>query len=501
LIRSCGSPFGDARIKRLIAETFSAAAEGPVRVAAISSVGPDVSHETDTIAAIVTPPGIGGIGVVRISGPDARRIARTIFRPSGKQETLESHRLYHGDVVCPETGAVLDECLAALLLAPRSFTGEDSLEISCHGNPLILESVLRAAVSAGARPAGPGEFTRRAFLNNRIDLAQAEAVAELIGARTERGARYALNQLRGGLSEEIERQLSVVLDSLSLIEAEMDFSEEELESPSRSELRARISACASELKRLAETYRQGRVFSTGIRIVIAGKPNVGKSSLLNRFAGERRAIVTPIPGTTRDFLEKAVTIDGIPVILTDTAGIRDPQDEIERIGIGFVREKIAEADLVIALLDGSEEIAPEDAEILQLCLKKPAIVAVNKSDLPRRLNVNALRTGIPDNPLLWISAKTGEGIESLGKAIRREALAGDDDPGNEVVVTNLRHRLALERAAGFLFQAAEGIDRQRPPELIAQDLRDALTALEDITGATSPEEILDRIFSRFCIGK
>jgi len=461
-----------------------------------------VSHETDTIAAIATPVGIGGIGIVRVSGPEARSIARCIFRPSGNHEFLQSHRLYHGDVVFPGTDTILDECLAAFLRAPHSYTGEDSLEISCHGGPVVLESVFRAAVAAGARPAGPGEFTKRAFLNNRLDLAQAEAVAELIHARTERGARYALNQLKGGLSEEIEGQMSVVLDVLALVEAELDFSGDEAEQPpALNELRERIAACAGNLARLAETYRQGRAFSAGIRIVIAGKPNVGKSSLLNRLAGEHRAIVTPIPGTTRDFIEQAVAIEGIPVILTDTAGIREPRDEIEREGIGFVRHKIAAADLVIALLDGSAELAPEDAEILRTCLLQPALVAVNKSDLPRRMDEEALRAGIAGAPCLWISAKTGEGIEALGKAIRRATLADADDPRAEVVVTNLRHKLALETAAAFLLQAAEGIRQKKPPELIAQDLRDALTQLEDIMGATSPEEVLDRIFSRFCIGK
>jgi len=460
-----------------------------------------VSHETDTIAAIATPPGIGGIGVVRISGPGAGRIAQQIFRPSGRHEILQSHRLYHGDAVCPETGAVLDECLAAVMSAPNSYTGEDSLEISCHGGPVVLESVLRAAVSAGARPAGPGEFTKRAFLNNRLDLAQAEAVAELIHARTERGARYALNQLKGGLSEEIERQMSVVLDVLALVETELDFAGDGAEPAPPSGLPERITSCAGKLTCLAETYRQGRAFSAGIRIVLAGKPNVGKSSLLNRLAGEHRAIVTPIPGTTRDFIEQAVTIEGIPVVLTDTAGIREPRDEIEREGIGFVRDKIAAADLVIVLLDGSADIAPEDAEILQTCLQQPFLVAVNKSDLPRRLDEAALRAEIAGAPCLWISAKTGEGIEGLQKAIRRAALAGADDPRAEVVVTNLRHKLALGTAAAFLSRAAEGIQQKRPPELVAQDLRDALTSLEDIMGATSPEEVLDRIFSRFCIGK
>jgi len=460
-----------------------------------------VSHETDTIAAIATPPGIGGIGVVRISGPGAGRIAQQIFRPSGRRETLQSHRLYHGDAVCPETGAVLDECLAAMMSAPHSYTGEDSLEISCHGGPVVLESVLQAAISAGARPAEPGEFTKRAFLNNRLDLAQAEAVAELIHARTERGARYALNQLKGGLSEEIERQMSIVLDVLALVEAELDFPGEDAESPSQSGFRDRIAVCAANLARLAETHRQGRVFSAGIRIVIAGRPNVGKSSLLNRLAGEYRSIVTPIPGTTRDFIEQALTIEGIPVILTDTAGIREPRDEIEREGIGFVQDRISAADLVIAMLDGSEEIAPEDAELLRICRRKPTLVAINKSDLPRRMDETSLRTVIDATPCLWISAKTGAGIDELGRSIRRTTLADADDPRAEIVVTNLRHKLALETAAAFLSRAADGIEQKRPPELVAQDLRDALTALEDIMGATSPEEVLDRIFSRFCIGK
>ena len=457
----------------------------------------------DTIAAIATPPGVGGIGLIRASGPEAEGIARRLFRPLRPLSSFLSHHLYHGHIVAPETGDVLDEVLVSFLKAPGSFTGEDTLEISCHGGPLILRTVLDEVLRAGARPAERGEFTKRAFLNDRLDLAQAEAVLDVITAQTHAGLSAAVARLRGKLSGRIEAIRSEIIDLLAGIEAAIDFSEDDGVTETPGSDLPRIQAVIDSLQTLAATYRRGRIYREGIGVVIAGRPNVGKSSLLNRLLGEKRAIVTSIPGTTRDFIEEALDIGGIPVRLTDTAGIRPPEDAIEREGIDLVWERLAAADTVLVLLDGSAELTTDDRELLVKLREKPLLPAVNKSDLPQRLDEGSLREILPETAPrpLRISAKYGDGIEALKQAICDTALVTPLQEMPEALIAHLRHKVALEKAAEGLIRARDGLRGGLPPELAALEIREALDALGEITGRTTTEDVLERIFMNFCIGK
>ena len=456
----------------------------------------------ETIAAIATPPGIGGVGLIRVSGPTAEEIARRLFRPLPPGNFL-SHHLYHGRIIAPTTGAILDEVLVAFLKGPHSYTGEDTLEISCHGGPLILRTVLEAVFQTGARPAERGEFTQRAFLNNRLDLAQAEAVLDIITAKTRPGLALAIDCLSGKLSEPIEAIRSEVIDLLAGVEAAIDFSEDDGVEETSDEALRRIRKLIDKIAALAATHRQGRIYREGIGVVIAGRPNVGKSSLLNRILGEKRAIVTPIPGTTRDFIEETVDIGGIPVRLTDTAGLRLPENAIEKEGIDLVWERLKTADAVLVLLDGSADLTADDRELLVKMISKPMLPVLNKSDLPQRLDEKSLRGLLPEGtpPAIRISAKYGDGLDRLTAALRDLVLATPAEESPEAMIVHLHQKTALKKAAAGLARAREGLLVALPPELVALELREALNALGEITGKTTPEEVLDRIFANFCIGK
>lgn len=457
----------------------------------------------DTIAAIATPPGVGGIGLIRVSGAAAAQIARRLFQPARPLAEFHSHRLYHGEIIVPETGRVLDDVLVAFLKGPRTYTGEDTLEINCHGGPLILRAVLGEVLRAGARPAERGEFTLRAFLNGRIDLAQAEAVLDLIAARTDEGLTAALHRLKGGLSQRIEAIRGAIVDLLAGIEAVVDFSEEEGlpagSGPGENEFQGIID----DLLSLAATCRQGRILREGIGMVIAGRPNVGKSSLLNRLLGQKRAIVTPIPGTTRDFIEETADIGGIPVRITDTAGIRAPENAIEKEGIDLVWERLADADALLVLLDGSMALTQEDRQLLARLPAKPVLTAINKSDLPQLLDEAELQGLLPSaspSPVR-ISAKYGQGIDGLTEAISALVLETPGQEMSEVMIADLRQKAALDRTAECLGRARDGLREGLPCEFVALDVREALDALGEISGRTASEEVLHRIFERFCVGK
>lgn len=458
----------------------------------------------DTIAALATPPGTGGIGVIRISGPRAIEIARRLFKPGENFTAFVSHRLYHGDIISPASGAVLDEALITLMKAPRSYTGEDTLEIYCHGGFFILQSVLEEVLAAGCRPAAPGEFTQRAFLNGRLDLAQAEAVSDLIMAKTEQGRELALSHLKGRLSEKIEAIRQEIVASLALLEAGIDFAEEEVSPDGAREAATGATALTEileKLQALLSTYKQGKLLRHGANVVLAGKPNVGKSSLLNALLGEKRAIVTPLPGTTRDFIEEFINIAGAPVKLTDTAGIGPTADIVEQAGIALVREKLVLADLILLILDGSAALAEEDRQVMADVAAQPCLIVVNKTDLPRQLDPAEVRAALPDAEMLPISAKYGEGLDLLKEAIYQAVLGLPENRGVEVMIANLRHKNVLENTIALLSQAAAGMRSRLPPELIAVELRDALACLGEMVEKTTNEEILEQIFSRFCIGK
>jgi tRNA modification GTPase len=371
----------------------------------------------DTIAAVATPPGTGSIGIIRVSGRNAEGIAALLFRSSRPEIDLKSHRLRHGRIISPGSGRVLDEVLVALMKEPQSYTGEDVLEIHCHGNPLILREVLAEVIHSGARLAEPGEFTKRAYLNSRIDLCQAEAVADIIGARTGRGLEIAISQHRGELSEKIEGLRQSLIDILAALETAIDFTEEEVSGGSPGDTRSRIDAILRELEELSSTYDRGKLVRKGVSAVITGKPNAGKSSLLNQLLGENRAIVTAIPGTTRDFIEEVIGIRGVPVRLTDTAGIRDPANIIEREGIGRVWERISSADAVIMVFDGSAPLTAEDDEVIEKNRGRPVIPVINKSDLEQAIDDGALQSRLAPAKPLRISAKTGDGIAAFLDAL------------------------------------------------------------------------------------
>jgi tRNA modification GTPase len=455
----------------------------------------------DTIAAIATSPGVGGIGIIRISGPLAETIARLLCRSPKGVIPLKSHQLYHARIISPATGAVLDEALITLMRKPRSYTGEDLLEIQGHGNPLILETLLTEVVRAGARLAVPGEFTRQAFLNNRIDLTQAEALMGLMTARTGRGLEIAHTQLRGALHRRIEALRQTLTEILATLEVAIDFSEDEGERHHPADAAAQLQNVLDQIREMLSTYREGRMIREGANAVIIGRPNVGKSSLLNRLLGENRAIVTAIPGTTRDFIEEYIDIRGIAVRLTDTAGLRNPANIIEKEGIDRVWGKLSTADLIIAVADGSTPLTGEDYDILEKTSYHRIVPVINKADLDHRLSDREMQVWLRDARPLWISAKTGAGIPALKEAIYERLTGEQTEQAAGVVITQIRHKTALEKTIGHLLQARESLTNAMSFEFVAFDLREALDSLGEIVGVTTSEDVLDRIFATFCIGK
>lgn len=455
----------------------------------------------DTIAAISTPLGTGGIGVIRISGPQALTIAGKVFRRKGDREPLLSHRFYLGEIIRPEDQKALDEVLLVFMRQPKTYTREDVVEIQCHSGALVLQEILQSVLRSGARLAEPGEFTKRAFLNGRIDLTQAEAVIDLISSKTRQSLELANRQRSGKLAAEVRQLKEGLLNLLVLLEASVDFPEEEIPDIDPQEILRRLQNTQDRLDVLGNTYQEGKIFREGIATVIVGKPNVGKSSLLNSLLREERAIVTPIPGTTRDVIEEIVNIQGIPLRLMDTAGLRPVQDAIEEEGVRRTQDRLARADLVIWVLDGSEPLSSEDLAILPQVPPQKAVIAINKNDLPQRIILENLRRQLPETPFISISALFGLGIDSLKEAIRNLILNGKVDSSAEVILSNLRHKLAVEEAREALSQALRGLGNNLSWEFITLDLRQAVEALGTILGETAPEDVLDRIFEQFCIGK
>jgi len=455
-------------------------------------------YKEDTIAAVATPPGEGGIAVVRISGPDAEEIGGTIFsRNNGTKGRLKSHTLYHGRVRDPRSDAVLDEVLLTVMRKPRSYTGETVVEVHCHGGAFLAREILRLILSQGARHAEPGEFTKRAFLNGRLDLAQAEAVLDLIQARTQKGVSLAVTQVEGGISGWVGAMRSSLLDCMVQVEAAIDFPEDEIELLQRDQLAQRISEFREEINAILDTYEWCRLHREGARVCICGRPNVGKSSLLNTLIGEERVIVTPTPGTTRDVVEESLNLGGLPVVLWDTAGMRETDNQVERIGVELSKRYIDKADLVMLVLDGSNELTAEDESLLRKIDNKMMVV-LNKDDLPTKLDRKALKP-FHTAGIYSVSAKLGSGIEELKNGLR-ETLLGVNVEAS-IVITNLRHKSALIRCERALNNAQVSLSEKQSAEFVAVDLNDAKEALEEITGKIHNEEVLEHIFSQFCIGK
>ena len=456
-------------------------------------------YQEDTIAAIATPPGEGGLAVVRISGLDAEKIAREIFiRPQSRNGTLRSHTLYHGAIADPKDGQSIDEVLLTIMRKPRSYTGEDIVEVHCHGGNFLVRQILALILTRGARQAEPGEFTKRAFLNGRVDLAQAEAVLDLIRARTVKGAQLALNQASGELSKHVAELRQELLEILVQVEAAIDFPEEEIELLQRQRLIEKITALVENITTISGTYEWGRLFREGAKVCICGRPNVGKSSLLNSLLGTDRVIVTPIPGTTRDVIEESLTLGGLPIVIWDTAGIRESQDPVERLGVELSRQHLEKADAVVLVLDGSVALTPEDEALLQITRAKKGVIALNKSDLPLGMDLQSL-THSPTTRVMTTSAKTGIGIAALKNDLRELILGCAIEPA--ITITNLRHHSELVRSADGLTRAIDTLTDGFAPEFAAIDLNDAREALEEIIGMVSNDDILERIFKDFCIGK
>lgn len=452
----------------------------------------------DTIAAICTPLGEGGIGVIRISGDNARRIVETIFsrKPYGG---FESHRFYYGEIIDPENGDALDEALVVFMQAPRSYTREDVVEIQCHGGYLIVQRILGIALREGARLSRPGEFTRRAFLNGRIDLLQAEAVIDVIRGKTEIALDVAQHQRAGLLSRKISEVKERILQALAIIEAYIDFPEEEINLSDSGEIARQVAEALEKSEAILDGFDEGRALREGVSVVIAGKPNVGKSSLLNTLLKEKRAIVTAIPGTTRDAIEEIVNIRGLPVRVLDTAGICDTVDAVEMEGVRIALEKITQADLVMFVLDASRPFEDDDVLIAKRLEGRKFIVVLNKSDLPEMLK---LPDTFSKNESVRISTQNGAGIEQLQEVISNTFLHGRAvDRREYVALSNIRQRDALVRCRNALLHFIRNVAAGYDLELLAVDLRESLNAVGEVTGETTPDEVLDIIFERFCIGK
>lgn len=458
--------------------------------------------EGDTIAAIATPFGIGGLGVVRISGPRALEIAKGVFRPKLPPPDLPPRKVRYGHIVDPETGEVIDEVLVVYMKAPHTYTREDVVEISGHGGPLVLRRILEVVLRMGAREALPGEFTKRAFLNGRIDLSQAEAVLDLISAQSEQALKLAQRQLEGGLSQRVRELKGELLDLLVPIEAWLDLPEEDIPPPSREEVVSGLQKVASRIRELLEHYRQEVVYREGVRTALLGKANVGKSSIFNRLLGRERAIVTPIPGTTTDLIEETLVIRGIPFCLVDMAGLGSPRDLVEEEGMRRARGEMERAELLLVVLDGSRPLDDEDKGLLEEVARrgKPTILVVNKADLPPAVSEGEIP---PLGEVVRTSALTGEGLEELkAKMVEVTVRAHGLGAPSELVPVNTRHKGILERALARAERVLASLEEGEPQwDMVALEIRELMEDLGEIVGETAPEEVLEAIFSRFCVGK
>ncbi len=447
----------------------------------------------DTIAAIATPPGRGGIGVVRISGPGSLEIANRIFQ-SQSRASINPNRAQFGHLFDPAAGEQIDEIVLTFFKAPRSYTGEDTIELSCHGSPVVLRRALEAIIACGARIAEPGEFTFRAFFNRRIDLAQAQAVSDLINAQTEYQARVASRQLGGALSQRLAPTKQSLIDIVVQLESSVEFVEDDISTETISLLLKKLNEAIAEMTEIAASFSFGRFIREGFDLAIVGRPNVGKSSVFNRLTGSDRAIVTPVPGTTRDALYESASIGGVPVRLIDTAGIRETSDLVETIGIQRSRAAIADADITLLVLNASEALTEDDRRLLAEVPVERRIVALNKIDLPCEMNSSVIEA-------IHISAFTGSGFDQLTTAML-ERLSGDGaSERDDTMITDARQHEAIRRAVERLEDARDLIVEGEFEEIILLPLRGALSLFGEVTGETLTEDILNEIFSTFCIGK
>ncbi len=459
--------------------------------------------QEDTIVALATPLGQSGIGIVRISGTKSFSIAQKIFRSSNGSRVnwSSTFRTHYGWIVTPEEREVVDEVLLTLMRSPRTYTREDIVEINCHGGPLPLRKTLELGLRLGARLAEPGEFTRRAFLNGRIDLTQAESVLEVVQAKTEKALMVALNGLKGRFSEKIFSLKEEIVDLVSSLEAEIEFPDEEIPVPSRTTRKRQLIQILTKLDSLIEMGEAAVLYRDGIKAVIIGRPNVGKSSLLNALLDRERAIVTCIPGTTRDTIEESINMKGFPLCIIDTAGLGAAGDAVNQEGIKRTHSSMDQADIVFLVVDGSLALTEEDELIFQKTRGKNRLILVNKIDLPQRVDRKKVKTLLPNDVIIEISATRGTNLEKLKEVISdlilKEIIPSSPPP----LLINVRQKNVIERTKNSLLRALEAVEDEMPEEVVVVDLKEGLESLGEITGETTGEDILDHIFSSFCIGK
>lgn len=461
------------------------------------------NSENDTIAAISTPVGEGGISIIRISGEDAVAVAKRLYHGSKDLAQVASHTINYGHIVDPDTGAEVDEVMVSVMRAPHTYTCEDVVEINCHGGLLATNRILQLVLSYGARMAEPGEFTKRAFLNGRIDLSQSEAVMDLIRAKTDKSMKVALNQLDGDLSRLIRHLRQDILDVLAQVEVNIDYPEyDAVEEMTTKMLKEKALDIQQRIQALLKTAKQGKVLREGLATAIIGRPNVGKSSLLNTLLHEDKAIVTDVAGTTRDVIEEYVNVDGVPLKLIDTAGIRDTNDTVEKIGVERSKKALDAADLILLLIDSSAPLTAEDRELLTATHGKQRIVILNKTDLPRQVDFDELKKLTDGDALIETSIVKHEGMDQLGQQISKMFFnEGIESSQNNVMVTNARHIGLLHQANAALSDVLKGINAGMPVDLVQIDMTRCWDLLGEITGDSYQDELLDQLFSQFCLGK
>jgi tRNA modification GTPase len=457
--------------------------------------------ESDTIAAISTPMGEGGIAIIRVSGDEAIPLVDKVYRGKKKLSTVDSHTIHYGWIIDPNTGEKIDEAMVSVMKAPKTFTKEDVVEVNVHGGIVSVNRVLQLILDAGARLAEPGEFTKRAFLNGRIDLSQAEAIIDLIRARTDRALKVAAAQVEGRLSREIRAIRTDLVQLMAHIEVNIDYPEHDVEEVTYQLIRDTVNRVKERLLELERTASEGKILREGLNTAIIGKPNVGKSSLLNALAREARAIVTDIPGTTRDIIEEYVNIRGIPLKLIDTAGIRETEDLVERIGVERSREMLKKADLILLVLNQGAELDDEDRSLFELLKPLNVIVILNKMDLPTRMDHKEVEEAFPDKPIVKLSLLTEDGISELEDAVSSLFFSGKVVGDDTTYITNTRHLHLIRQAIRSLEEAEEGVVSTLPYDMIAIDLKKAWFSLGEIIGEAVSEDLVGQIFSQFCLGK
>ena len=460
--------------------------------------------EFDTIAAISTPMGEGAIAIVRLSGEEAIEIADKIFRSPSKKKLADvsSHTIHYGKIIDPDTNDVVEEVMVSVMRAPKTFTREDVVEINCHGGIVSVNRVLQLVLQSGARLAEPGEFTKRAFLNGRIDLSQAEAVMDLIRAKTDQAMNVAIGQMEGRLSKLIKQLRQEIIEVIAHIEVNIDYPEyDDVEEMTHCLLKVKALYIREEIQKLLQTSHQGKILREGLTTAIVGRPNVGKSSLLNSLVQENKAIVTDIPGTTRDVIEEYVNIRGVPLRLVDTAGIRETEDIVERIGVERSREVLKQADLILLVLNGADELAEEDRQLFAATEGMDVIVIINKMDLPQKIDMDEVKRLAKDSPIITTSLLREEGIEDLEDAISQLFFQGQIEAKDMTYVSNSRHIALLKQALEAIEDVLEGIELNTPIDIIQIDLTRVWELLGEIIGDTVQEALINQLFSQFCLGK